>query len=110
MGEYRGAASGIRLTRPDADSLPSRDREGRRKPTLSPCRTLARTLSGDRLLEQVAGTRRVDVHAGTHGRGEGDRTQVAPLGGRRLGADQLLDHGRVVLEQRALLEVTLADH
>ena len=39
-----------------------------------------------------------------------DRAQVAALGGRRLGPDQLLDHRRVVLEQALLLEVALADH
>ena len=40
-------------------------------------------------------------------RRERDRADVAALGGRRLGADQLLDHGRVVLQQRLLSKFVL---
>ena len=62
-----------------------------------------------RLLEDVAGTGRVDLDARAHGRGEGDRAQVAALGRRGLGADELLDDGGVVLQQLALVEARLAD-
>src|SRR6476659_10635389 len=61
------------------------------------------------LLEDVTGLRGVDLHARAHGRGNGDRADVAATRGRRIRADELLDHGRVVLEQRALVEAGLAD-
>src|SRR5947209_19330529 len=68
------------------------------------------SLRGNRLLDDVAGPARVDLHARAHRGADHDRVQVATLGGRWLGADQLLDHGRVVLEQAPRLEVALADH
>src|SRR3954469_16676895 len=61
------------------------------------------------LLEDVAGTGRVDLDAGAHRRGEHDRAQIAALGGRRLGADELVEDGGVVLEQLAVGEGALAD-
>src|SRR4051812_49411038 len=64
---------------------------------------------GGRLLEDVAGAGGVDLHARTHRRRDGDRADVATLGGGRLGADDLVDHGRVVLQKRARLEAGLAD-
>src|SRR6476661_2764600 len=60
------------------------------------------------LLEDVTGLRGVDLHARAHGRGHGDRADVATLGRRRLRADELLDHGRVVLQQRAIVRWTMA--
>src|ERR1700733_12571581 len=67
-------------------------------------------LSGYGLLDDVARPRRIDLDPRTHRGRERDRTDVAALGRRRLGADQLVHHCRVVLEQHALVEVTLADH
>src|SRR4051812_18879658 len=61
------------------------------------------------LLDEVARAGRVDLDPGPHRRGHGDRVQVAALRRRRLGPDQLAHHGRVVLEQIALLERRLAD-
>src|SRR3954453_16619947 len=61
------------------------------------------------LLEDVPGAGWVDLDAGTHGRGERDRAQVAALGRGRLCAHELVDQRGVVLEQRALLERCLAD-
>src|ERR1700730_15636694 len=62
------------------------------------------------LLDDLAGPRGIDLDPGTHRRRGRDRAQVAALRRRRLGADQFFDHRRVVLEQRPLGEVTLADH
>src|SRR4051812_43971415 len=64
---------------------------------------------GRSLLEDVSGAARIDLDARPHGGGEHDRPDVATLGRRRLGADDLVDHGRVVLEQGALVEARLAD-
>src|SRR4051794_5761878 len=52
---------------------------------------------------------RIDLDAGTHGRGEGDRLDVAALGPRRLRADDLLQQRQVVAQQRAVVEARLAD-
>src|SRR3954468_17869896 len=59
--------------------------------------------------EDVAGTGRVDLDARAHRRGDGDRAQVTTLRGRGLRADELLDDGRVVLQQLTLVERGLAD-
>src|SRR5689334_15763022 len=61
------------------------------------------------LLNKIAGLRRVDLDPGAHGRGHRDRPDVLALGRGRLGADQLLDHGLVVLEQVLVGEGRLAD-
>src|SRR3954463_2731501 len=61
------------------------------------------------LLEDVPCAGRVDLDAGTHRGAERDRPQVAALGGRRLGADELVDQRGVVLGQLALLERHLSD-
>src|SRR3981081_724879 len=74
--------------------------------SLSNC---ALSLRRYRLLDDVAGTGRVDLDAGAHRGRERDRADVAALGGGGFGADQLLDHGRVILEQPLLLEGALAD-
>src|SRR3954454_5396451 len=52
---------------------------------------------------------RVDLDAGTHGRGQGDRLDVAALGPPRLRADDLLDQRVVVAEQLRVVEARLAD-
>src|SRR5579884_2409491 len=70
---------------------------------------LSRMLRGHRLLDDVPGARGVDLHARTHGGGHRHRTDVAALGRRRLGPDQLIDHRRVVLQKLAAVEVSLAD-
>src|SRR5436305_13864078 len=62
------------------------------------------------LLDYVPGTARIDLDARTHRGGERDGADVAPLGRRRLRADQLVHHCGVVLEQAALVQVALADH
>jgi hypothetical protein len=67
-------------------------------------------IGGDRLLDNVAGARRVDLDARPHGAGKRHRADVAALGGRRLGPDDLVDDRRVVLQQQALVEVLLSDH
>src|SRR3954470_18965163 len=59
--------------------------------------------------EDVAGTGRVHLDDRAHRRGDGDRAQVATLGGRGLRADELLDDGHVVLQQLTLVERGLAD-
>src|SRR3954465_13637532 len=61
------------------------------------------------LLEDVPCAGGIDLDAGAHGGAERDRAQVATLGGRRLGAEELVDQGGVVLEQLALVERHLAD-
>src|SRR5919198_4026756 len=53
--------------------------------------------------------RRVDVDAGAHRARQRDRSNVAALGGARLGADDLLEQRRVVLGEQALVEALLAD-
>src|SRR5450631_4005078 len=63
-----------------------------------------------RLLDDVTGAGGVDLDPRPLGGGDRDRTQVAPLRHGGLGADDLLDHRRVVLQQRAVLEASLADH
>src|SRR5437588_7374722 len=72
--------------------------------------TLGSDRSRRRLLEDVTGAAGVDLHARTHGGRQRDRAQVAAFGGGWLGAHQLFDHSRVVLEQLAVLEARLADH
>src|ERR1700727_1450544 len=62
------------------------------------------------LLHNVACARGVDLDARPHRRRHGDRADIATLGRRRLGPDELVDDGGVVLEQLAFLEVALADH
>src|SRR5947209_2331171 len=62
-----------------------------------------------RLLGDVARPRRVDAHAGPERRRERDRAQVAALRGGGLSADELLDQRGVVLEQRAGIELGLAN-
>src|SRR5579871_2321581 len=57
------------------------------------------------LLHDVTRAGGVDLDARAHGRGHRDRADVAALGRRGLGPDQLVDHRGVVLEQRAILEV-----
>src|SRR3954453_3201895 len=52
---------------------------------------------------------RVDLDARPHGRGQGDGLEVAALGPRRLRADDLLEQGHVVAQQRAVVEARLAD-
>src|SRR5439155_16329760 len=61
------------------------------------------------LLDDTSDLRRVDVDSGAHRARERDLLDVAPLGGRRLRPDDLVDHGGVVLDERALLEAPLAD-
>ena len=56
----------------------------------------------------VPGSRRVDADAGPHRARQRDRVDVAALGRGRFGADDLHD-GRVVLEERALVEALAAD-
>src|SRR4051794_17943702 len=60
-------------------------------------------------LDEISGLGRVHLDAGPHRRRDGDRPQVLALGRARLGADELLDDGLVVLEQLALLERGLAE-
>src|SRR3954463_9996834 len=67
-----------------------------------------RLLAGQ-LLDDPARTGRVDAHAGPHRRRERDRAQVTALRRCRLGADELVDQRRVVLEQLALVQLGLAD-
>src|SRR3954454_22491704 len=64
---------------------------------------------GRSLLEDVAGAARVDLDARPHRRGERDRPDGAALCRGGLGADDLVDHRGVVLEQGALVEAGLAD-
>src|SRR5215212_7692598 len=58
---------------------------------------------------QVARAGRVDLHAGAVRRGQRHAAQVLALGGGRLRADELLDHGSVVREQLLLGERRLAE-
>src|SRR4051794_37823127 len=52
---------------------------------------------------------RVDLDAGAHGRGDGDRLDVAALRPRRLRADDLVEQRHVVPQQGAVVEARLAD-
>ena len=61
-------------------------------------------------LREVAGDRRVDRDARARGRRDDDLLQVAALRRRRLGAQDLVQRGAVVLGQRLLVEGRLADH
>src|SRR6516162_1276937 len=54
-----------------------------------------------RLLDDVSRAGWIDLHAGTHRGRERDGSDVAALGGGWLGADQLVHHRRVVLQQAA---------
>src|SRR3954452_11395919 len=59
-----------------------------------------RAVSGGGLVHQhVAGAVRVDRDARAHRRGDGDLLQVPALGRRRLGPQDLVQRGRVVLDQ-----------
>src|SRR5215210_1564994 len=61
--------------------------------------------------DEVLGLRRIDLDARAHARREHDGADVAPLGGRGLRADELLDDRLVVAEQLVVLEGGLAhDH
>src|SRR5688500_11041435 len=62
------------------------------------------SLRGRFSLHQVASAGRVDLDARPLRGGHHDRPQVLALRRGRLGADQLLDHGLVVLQQRTILE------
>src|SRR5436190_16284182 len=57
----------------------------------------------------LAGARLVYADAGAHARRERDRKEVAALRRRRLGANDLVDDGGVILEQCSLVEARLAD-
>src|SRR5919106_513895 len=68
---------------------------------------------GERLLElgrDLARQGRIDVDARPHRAGQRDRAEVTPLRGGGPRAHDLLDDGRVVLEQRALVEALAPDH
>src|SRR4051794_8177033 len=64
---------------------------------------------GSLRLNKILGARWVDLDPGAHGRGEHDGADVLALGRGRLGADQLLDDGLVVVEQVLVREGRLAD-
>src|SRR3954447_25684222 len=74
---------------------------------------VVRSLGGCQLLlelgDDVARPRRVDVDAGAHRARQRDPLDVAALRGGGLRADDLVDDGRVVLEQRLVVEALLAD-
>src|SRR5919197_95860 len=59
--------------------------------------------------DQVAGLGRVDLDAGPHRGGDGDALDVAALGRRRLGPQDLVEHDLVVLDQRPGREGGLAE-
>src|SRR6478672_4003955 len=61
------------------------------------------------LFHDLASPRRVDVDARAHRGGERDLLDVPAFRGRRLGAHDLVDQRRVVLDERALVERALAD-
>src|SRR6266568_4990102 len=73
--------------------------------------TLERQLSGSRvlLLEEGTGLVRVDRDPRGHRRGEGHLPEVTALGRGRLEPDDLIQRGRVVLQQLGLGEGRLAD-
>src|SRR4029453_13962259 len=58
--------------------------------------------------DQVAGGPGVDLDAGAHRGGDGDALDVAALGRGRLGAEDLVQHGLVVLDQGPAVERGLA--
>src|SRR4051812_33788346 len=60
-------------------------------------------------LGEVAGDRRIDRNAGAGGGRDDDLLQVAALRRRRLGAQNLIERGAVVLGERLLVERGLAD-
>src|SRR5438552_3509115 len=62
------------------------------------------SLRGHRLFDDVARARGVDLDPGPHRGGDRDRVEIAALGHRGLGPDQLVDHCGVVLQQRPRLE------
>src|ERR1700733_2888826 len=64
---------------------------------------------GALFVEEAAGLVGVDRDAWGHGRGEGDLLQVPALGGGRLEPNHLVKRGRVVFEQRLLVEGRLSD-
>src|SRR3954462_14042569 len=64
---------------------------------------------GSLRLNKIAGARGIDLDPRALGRGQHDRADVPALGRGRLGADQLLDDGLVVLEQLLVAERGLAD-
>src|SRR4051794_21911207 len=57
-----------------------------------------------RLLQQTAGLVGVELDAGAHRGGHGGLADVAALGGRRLEPQDLVESGRVVLDQLRLVE------
>src|SRR6266545_5010338 len=61
------------------------------------------------LLGNALGSLGIDVNAGAHRARERDRADVPALRRGRLGADDLLDDGGVVLEQLPLVEALLPD-
>src|ERR1700750_178368 len=92
MGLLVGTSGGVHAARPRSSVARSRLRGG-----------------GRSLLEDVAGPARVDLDARPHRGGERDRADVPALRGRRPRTDDLVEDGRVVLGQRAVLEAGLAD-
>src|SRR4051794_26205104 len=62
-----------------------------------------------RVRDEVAGPRRVHLHARTERRGERDRADVLALRGRGLGSDELLDDRLIVLQQLLVREGRLAE-
>src|SRR3954463_16094096 len=64
---------------------------------------------GSLRLNKIAGARGIDLDPRALGRGQHDRADVPALGRGRLGADQLLDDGLVVVEQVLVRERGLAD-
>src|SRR3954463_16668637 len=64
---------------------------------------------GSLRLNKIAGARGIDLDPRALGRGQHDRADVPALGRGRLGADQLLDDGLVVVEQVLVRERRLAD-
>ena len=105
------------------DPFSSRRSTDRHRPrrTCSAAKRQYRTAGGRRQLppspappsrlsfEQVPRARRVELDARAHRRGDVDALDVLALGGRRLGADDLVEHGAVVLHQHLLGERLLAD-
>src|SRR4051812_1335567 len=77
---------------------------------VSPTKTVASVRTSTGLgLGEVAGDRRIDRNAGAGGRRHDDLFQVAALRRRRLGAQDLVECGTVVLDERLLVERRLAD-
>src|SRR6266705_6535575 len=78
-------------------------------PTVAPLARVSSAGRGLLGLGQSPGHRGIDRDAGAHRGGEGDLPQIPALGGGRLEPDHLVDRGRVVLDQRAVVERRLAD-